>query len=110
MTGIDASQAGILVAKEHARADPLIHERTTYRNITAEQAVDEGQGSSTADFLNLQYCHQCRTGTVKQEVCCSKWRNPDLPVVIVLIEYYLISHQRQVRLQGCSLMQSLRQK
>ncbi|CAL8470929.1 g10471 [Coccomyxa elongata] len=42
VTGIDASQAGIFVAREHARADPLIHERTTYRNITAEQAVEEG--------------------------------------------------------------------
>ena len=43
VTGIDASEAGILVAREHARADPVIHERTAYRNITAEQAVDEGQ-------------------------------------------------------------------
>lgn len=43
VTGIDASKAGIFVAREHARADPLIHERTTYRNITAEQAVEEGQ-------------------------------------------------------------------
>ena len=43
VTGIDASEAGILVAREHARADPVIHARTSYRNITAEQALDEGR-------------------------------------------------------------------
>ena len=43
VTGIDASEAGILVAREHARADPDIHARTSYRNITAEQALDEGR-------------------------------------------------------------------
>lgn len=43
VTGIDASEMAILVAREHAHADPIIHERTSYRNITAEQAVAEGE-------------------------------------------------------------------
>lgn len=42
VTGIDASEAAITVATAHAAADPAMSERTSYRNITAEQAVAEG--------------------------------------------------------------------
>ena len=42
VTGIDASEASITVATAHAAVDPAMAERTSYRNITAEQAVTEG--------------------------------------------------------------------
>lgn len=42
VTGIDASEAAVAVAQEHALADPLLGESTSYRSITAEQATDEG--------------------------------------------------------------------
>jgi 2-polyprenyl-3-methyl-5-hydroxy-6-metoxy-1,4-benzoquinol methylase len=54
-TGIDASDVAIGVARVHARSDPLLQENTTYRNITAEQAVEEG-GRACSVTVPCQSC------------------------------------------------------
>lgn len=55
VTGIDASEGAIFVAREHARADAVIQGRTAYRNITAEQAVDKGQRHAIKRALHRLY-------------------------------------------------------
>lgn len=43
VVGIDASEAATGVATAHAAEDPLLRRMARYRNLTAEQLLDEGE-------------------------------------------------------------------
>ena len=43
--GIDASASNIGIASAHASRDPALSKNLTYRNASAEELVDEGEGT-----------------------------------------------------------------